>query len=188
MRLLAILLLTIPLSAQTGENVLLVANRSSALSKQIADYYRPLRAVPAENAVSYTHLHFIPRDDPASARRSGGGEGAVRALRRPAALRKLPDRKSQGTNRRRCGHSELPVGHAEWRHHAPVECHRSLPKEESRLASDPLALLYDCGDSAIMRPRYLFLIVSDPLLHSNNWVLSPNNSGVRLSAAIRNSE
>jgi hypothetical protein len=39
-----------------------------------------------------------------------------------------------------------------------------------------------------MRPRYLFLIVSDPLLHSNNWVLSPNNSGVRLSAAIRNSE
>ena len=49
MRLLAILLLAIPLFAQTGENVLLVANRSSALSKQITDYYRPLRAVPAEN-------------------------------------------------------------------------------------------------------------------------------------------
>jgi len=33
------------------------------------------------------------------------------------------------------------------------------------------------------------LIVSDPLLHANNWVLSPNNnSGVRLSAVIRNSE
>jgi len=44
-----LLLLAVPLSAQTGENVLLVANRSSALSKQIADYYRPLRDVPIEN-------------------------------------------------------------------------------------------------------------------------------------------
>jgi hypothetical protein len=32
------------------------------------------------------------------------------------------------------------------------------------------------------------LIVSDPLLHANNLVLSPNNSGGRLSATIRNSE
>jgi len=44
-----LLLLALPLFAQTGENVLLVANRSSALSKQIADYYRPLRDVPIEN-------------------------------------------------------------------------------------------------------------------------------------------
>jgi hypothetical protein len=39
-----------------------------------------------------------------------------------------------------------------------------------------------------MRPRRLALIVSDPLMHANKWVLSPNNSGVHLSAAIRNSE
>jgi hypothetical protein len=32
------------------------------------------------------------------------------------------------------------------------------------------------------------LIVSDPLLHPNEWVLLPNNSGERLSAAIRNSK
>ena len=37
------------LHAQTGENVLLVVNRKSALSRQIADYYRPLRSVPAAN-------------------------------------------------------------------------------------------------------------------------------------------
>ena len=36
-----------PLCAQTGENVLLVVNRKSPLSVQIADYYRPLRAIPA---------------------------------------------------------------------------------------------------------------------------------------------
>ena len=42
-------LAAIPLQAQTGENVLLVANRKSALSRQIADYYRPRRAVPAAN-------------------------------------------------------------------------------------------------------------------------------------------
>jgi len=49
MLLLAILLLAVPLCAQTGENVLLVENRKSPLSKQIADYYRPLRSVPSEN-------------------------------------------------------------------------------------------------------------------------------------------
>ncbi len=46
---LMLLLAVIPLRAQTGENVLLVANRKSPLSRQIADYYRPLRSVPAAN-------------------------------------------------------------------------------------------------------------------------------------------
>ena len=51
MKLLALLLLALaaPLCAQTGENVLLVVNRTSPLSRQIADYYRPLRSVPAAN-------------------------------------------------------------------------------------------------------------------------------------------
>jgi uncharacterized protein (TIGR03790 family) len=48
-RLLAMLLLAAPLWAQTGENVLLVVNRKSTLSLQIADYYRPRRSVPAAN-------------------------------------------------------------------------------------------------------------------------------------------
>jgi uncharacterized protein (TIGR03790 family) len=48
-RLLAILLLAVPLGAQTGENVLLVINRKDALSRQIGDYYRPLRSIPAGN-------------------------------------------------------------------------------------------------------------------------------------------
>jgi uncharacterized protein (TIGR03790 family) len=47
--LLLALLLAAPLCAQTGENVLLVVNRADALSRQIADYYRPLRSVPAAN-------------------------------------------------------------------------------------------------------------------------------------------
>ena len=49
MLLLAMLLLAAPLCAQTGENVLLVVNRKDAVSRQIADYYRPLRSVPAGN-------------------------------------------------------------------------------------------------------------------------------------------
>ncbi len=50
MRLLAMLLLGAgAVWAQTGENVLLVVNRKSSLSIQVADYYRPLRSVPAEN-------------------------------------------------------------------------------------------------------------------------------------------
>jgi uncharacterized protein (TIGR03790 family) len=44
-----LLLAAIPVHAQTGENVLLVANQKSPLSRQIADYYRPLRSVPAAN-------------------------------------------------------------------------------------------------------------------------------------------
>jgi uncharacterized protein (TIGR03790 family) len=35
--------------AQTGENVLLVVNGNVALSRQIADYYRPRRSVPVKN-------------------------------------------------------------------------------------------------------------------------------------------
>jgi uncharacterized protein (TIGR03790 family) len=46
---LLLLLAALPLQAQTGENVLLVVNRKDALSRQIADYYRPLRSVPAAN-------------------------------------------------------------------------------------------------------------------------------------------
>jgi len=37
------------LSAQTGENVLLVVNRRDPVSAQVADYYRPRRLVPAKN-------------------------------------------------------------------------------------------------------------------------------------------
>ena len=49
---LAVLLLATPSFAQTGENVLLVVNRQSPLSTRIADYYRPLRGVPAANVCS----------------------------------------------------------------------------------------------------------------------------------------
>ena len=43
-------LLAVPfLEAQTGENILLVVNRKDADSRQIADYYRPRRAVPSSN-------------------------------------------------------------------------------------------------------------------------------------------
>jgi len=37
------------LCAQTGEQVLLVVNREDAGSRQVADYYRPRRSVPAKN-------------------------------------------------------------------------------------------------------------------------------------------
>jgi surface antigen len=37
------------LSAQTGENVLLIVNQPSAVSAQIAAYYRPRRSVPLAN-------------------------------------------------------------------------------------------------------------------------------------------
>jgi len=37
------------LQAQTGDNVLLVVNKNDALSRQIGDYYRPRRSVPAGN-------------------------------------------------------------------------------------------------------------------------------------------
>jgi uncharacterized protein (TIGR03790 family) len=50
MRFLLLLLLTAcHVSGQTGANVLLVVNRKSEVSRQIADYYRPRRSVPAEN-------------------------------------------------------------------------------------------------------------------------------------------
>ena len=45
----ALLTFALPLFSQTGENVLLVANRKSPLSLQTAGYYRPLRSVPAAN-------------------------------------------------------------------------------------------------------------------------------------------
>jgi uncharacterized protein (TIGR03790 family) len=37
------------LHAQTGQNVLLVVNKKSPVSRQIADYYRPRRSVPVPN-------------------------------------------------------------------------------------------------------------------------------------------
>jgi uncharacterized protein (TIGR03790 family) len=46
------LLLAGALHAQTGENILLVVNRSDALSRQIGDYYRPRRSVPPKNLCS----------------------------------------------------------------------------------------------------------------------------------------
>jgi uncharacterized protein (TIGR03790 family) len=50
MLLLLLLLLVAPcLKAQNGENVLLVVNRKDVISRQIADYYRARRSVPAGN-------------------------------------------------------------------------------------------------------------------------------------------
>ena len=49
MRFLLLFALGYCLHAQTGENVLLVVNRNVPLSRQIADYYRPRRSVPARN-------------------------------------------------------------------------------------------------------------------------------------------
>jgi uncharacterized protein (TIGR03790 family) len=37
------------LGGQTGENVLLVVNRNSAVSREIAEYYRPRRSIPTGN-------------------------------------------------------------------------------------------------------------------------------------------
>jgi uncharacterized protein (TIGR03790 family) len=52
------------LHAQTGENVLLVVNGNSAISRQVADYYRPRRAIPASNvcSISTTTDEEIPWD------------------------------------------------------------------------------------------------------------------------------
>ncbi len=49
MRLLLLLAAVLTLRAQTGENVLLVVNKNDAVSRQIAEYYRPRRSVPAKN-------------------------------------------------------------------------------------------------------------------------------------------
>jgi len=52
--LLLLLLLAAPfrLHSQTGENILLVVNRNSPVSREIADYYRPRRSIPAGNVCS----------------------------------------------------------------------------------------------------------------------------------------
>ena len=49
-------------SAQTGENILLVTNRNDALSRRIAEYYRPRRSVPVQNvcAIATTTDEEIP--------------------------------------------------------------------------------------------------------------------------------
>jgi uncharacterized protein (TIGR03790 family) len=48
--LLLLLIAAIPLlHAQTGDNILLVVNRNDAVSRQIADYYRPKRSIPVQN-------------------------------------------------------------------------------------------------------------------------------------------
>lgn len=49
MWLFALLLLAPALLAQTGANVLLVVNSNSPVSRQIAEYYRPRRSIPAKN-------------------------------------------------------------------------------------------------------------------------------------------
>jgi uncharacterized protein (TIGR03790 family) len=46
---LALLILGHSLWAQSGENVLLVVNRNSPVSREIAGYYRPRRSVPVQN-------------------------------------------------------------------------------------------------------------------------------------------
>jgi len=49
LRALAVLLSIALLHAQSGENILLVANRRDAVSRQIAEYYRQKRSVPLHN-------------------------------------------------------------------------------------------------------------------------------------------
>lgn len=49
MRLLLLFAAGVILHAQTGDNVLLVVNRNSPISRQIGDYYRPRRSVPVKN-------------------------------------------------------------------------------------------------------------------------------------------
>lgn len=44
-----LLLLAATLQAQTGANILLVVNGKSAISRQVAEYYRPRRSVPVGN-------------------------------------------------------------------------------------------------------------------------------------------
>jgi uncharacterized protein (TIGR03790 family) len=46
---LCLLFALLPLHAQTGDQVLLVVNRSDSVSRQAADYYRPRRAIPQQN-------------------------------------------------------------------------------------------------------------------------------------------
>jgi uncharacterized protein (TIGR03790 family) len=55
-RLLLFLAATASLAAQSGENVLLVVNQADAASREIADYYRERRSLPAKNicAISTT--------------------------------------------------------------------------------------------------------------------------------------
>jgi uncharacterized protein (TIGR03790 family) len=47
--LLLLLAAGLPLAGQTGENILLVVNRNSPVSREIGDYYRALRAIPPGN-------------------------------------------------------------------------------------------------------------------------------------------
>src|SRR5438132_646262 len=42
-------ILTANLFSQTGQNVLLVVNQKSEISRQIGDYYRPRRSIPVKN-------------------------------------------------------------------------------------------------------------------------------------------
>jgi uncharacterized protein (TIGR03790 family) len=49
LRTISLLAFAVALYAQTGENVLLVVNSNSPVSRQIAEYYRPRRSVPVRN-------------------------------------------------------------------------------------------------------------------------------------------
>src|SRR3954452_21458472 len=49
MRLILFLAAAASLTAQTGENVLLVVNGTDPASREIADYYRTRRSVPVKN-------------------------------------------------------------------------------------------------------------------------------------------
>ena len=59
---LATLFGTADVSAQTGENVLVVVNDASPVSHQIGDYYVAKRAVPAANVIRLTGLEEDPSD------------------------------------------------------------------------------------------------------------------------------
>jgi uncharacterized protein (TIGR03790 family) len=52
MRLFLLLAMAGPIAAQTGDNILLVVNGSDAASREIGEYYRARRSVPAKNLCS----------------------------------------------------------------------------------------------------------------------------------------
>src|SRR4029077_6348877 len=62
MRLIPLLLVSVCMCAQTGENVLLVVNKNVSVSRQIAEYYRPRRSVPLKKvcAIDTTGEQEIP--------------------------------------------------------------------------------------------------------------------------------
>ena len=68
--------------AQTGANVLLVVNGSSAISRQVGEYYRPRRSVPAGNVCTLS--------GPPKTRKSTGKPMSARSKHRSATVSRRP--------------------------------------------------------------------------------------------------